>query len=194
MSANRELDDLLHDRFNITTTDFVAALKRLPALRPWATSLTEDEARLLDDADFAEDHDAHVAAATEVAGQMASLTVTAFTAKEVAVGLGVTAARVRQKRLAGELWAISDGPRWIFPVMQFETNAHGVPTRQVRGLDQVFKALPAGLHPVAIAGFLSTPQADLLRSRALTPVEWLRAGGDIDAAVAAAANVDWYTA
>lgn len=194
MSMNVELEQLLRDRFEITTTDFVAALRFLPASRPWAASLTEDEARLLDDADFVEDRDAFVAAGAEIAGHTAHLAVTAFTADEVGTGLGISASRVRQKRLAGELWAIPDGHTWVFPVLQFETDDNGAPTRQVRGLDRVFKALPADLHPVAVAGFLRTPQPDLFHGRPLTPVEWLRDGGDVNQAVAAAANTDWYTA
>lgn len=194
MQANPDLEQLLHDRFDITTSQFVAALKVMPALRPWSASLTEDEARLLDDANFPEDRDAYLAAGTEIAGFAAHLAVSAFTAEEVANGLGVSASRVRQKRLAGKLWAIPDGQSWVFPVLQFETSADGGPTRQVRGLDQVLKALPEGLHPVAIAGFLRTPQPDLFHDRPTTPVEWLRAGGDVDQAIAAAASTDWYTA
>jgi hypothetical protein len=193
MPPNPELEQLLQDRFDITTSEFVAALKFLPASRPWAASLTEDEARLLDDADFAEDREAFLAAGTELAGHRAQLAVTAFTADDVATGLRVSASRVRQKRLAGELWAIPDGQTWVFPVLQFETGGDGGPTRQVRGLDQVFKALPAGLHPVAVAGFLRTPQPDLFAGRSMTPVEWLREGGDVEAAVTAAASADWYT-
>ncbi|KQH79007.1 hypothetical protein AO501_03530 [Mycobacterium gordonae] len=192
MPNRTELDELLLDRFDITTPQLIVALKGLPALRPWAAALTEDEARLLDDADFAEDQDAFVAAAAEIAGQAAHLAVTAFTADEVAAGLGVSGSRVRQKRLAGELWAIADGQSWVFPVLQFETGADGGPTRQVRGLDRVFKALPADLHPVAIAGFLRTPQPDLFHGRLMAPVEWLREGGDVDQAVTAALKYDWF--
>jgi hypothetical protein len=191
MPTPPELEHLLQDHFGITTDDFVVALKFLPASRPSAASLTEDEARLLDDADFVEDRDAFVAAGIEIAGHLAHLAVTAFTADEVAAGLGVTASRVRQKRLAGELWAIPDGQTWLFPVLQFETGDNGGPTRQVRGLDQVFKALPSDLHPVAVAGFLRTPQPDLFQGRQMTPVEWLRGGGDVEQAVTAAANTDW---
>jgi hypothetical protein len=194
MSTNPELEQLLHDRFEITTSEFVAALKFLPASRPWAASLTEDEARLLDEANFTEDREAFVAAGTEIAGHTAHLAVTAFTAEEVATGLGISASRVRQKRLAGEMWAISDGQTWVFPVLQFETGDNGRPTRQIRGLDRVFKALPAGLHPVAVAGFLRTPQPDLFHGRPMTPIEWLRDGGDVDQAIDAASNTDWYTA
>ncbi|CAN3132245.1 hypothetical protein ACNUDN_30415 [Mycobacterium sp. smrl_JER01] len=193
MVLNLELDQLLHDRFDIGTADFVAALKALPALRPWAASLTEEEARLLDDAGFAEDREALLAAGAEIAGHVAHLAVTAFTAEEVATGLGVSASRVRQKRLAGELWAIPDGQTWVFPVLQFETGTDGGPSRQIRGLDQVLKALPDGMHPVAVAGFLRSPQPDLYLDRALTPVEWLRSGGDVAQAVAAAGNIVWYT-
>lgn len=194
MSVEHELEQLLHDRFEITPADFVAALRHLPASRPWAAGLPETEAHLLDDANFAEDREAFVAAGLKMAGHTAHLAVTAFTAEEVATGLGIGASRVRQKRLAGELWAIRDGQTWVFPVMQFETGDNGGPTRQVRGLEQVLKALPRDLHPVAVAGFLRTPQAELFHDRPLPPIEWLRAGGDIDRAVAAAAAVDWYTA
>lgn len=98
MSTNPELEQLLHDRFEITPTEFVAALRVLPTSRPWAAAVTEDQARLLDEADFTEDRDAFIAAGTEVAGHAAHLAVTAFTVEEVATGLGVSASRVRQKR------------------------------------------------------------------------------------------------
>jgi hypothetical protein len=193
VETDRELNQLLQDLFDITIPDFVAALKLLPVSRPWAASLTDDEARLLDDADFPEDRDAFLAAGTEIAGHAAHLAVTAFTTEEVAAGLGVSASRVRQKRLAGELWAIPDGQTWVFPVLQFETTSNGGPARQIRGLDRVFEALPADLHPVAVAGFLRTSQPSLFHGRAMTPVEWLREGGDVAQAVAAAGGVDWYT-
>ncbi|WP_234814510.1 helix-turn-helix domain-containing protein [Mycolicibacterium porcinum] len=161
MQPNPELDQLLQDRFEITTAQFVAALELLPAVRPWAASLTEDVARILDGHDFPEESDAFLVAGTEVAGHVAHFTFSAFTGKQVAAGLGISSSRVRQKRLAGELWAMSDGRGWLFPMVQFEIDDKGGPRRQVRGLDQVFKALPAGLHPVAIAGFLRAPQPDL---------------------------------
>jgi hypothetical protein len=194
MTNDPELERLLQGRFAITITQFVAALRLLPASRPWGASLTEDQARLLDDADFGEDRDALVAGGIEIAGHGAYLAVTAFTADEVATGLSISASLVRQKRIACELWAIPDGKTWVFPVLQFETGDNGGPVRQIRGLDHVFKALPQDLHPVAVAGFLRTPQPDLFRGRAMTPIEWLRDGGDVDQAVAAASTVDWYTA
>lgn len=192
--ASAELEKLLFDRFEIGPDEFIAALASLPTSRLGAAELTEEQSRLLDTADFAEDRRAFVAAGIETAGNTAHLAVTAFNADEVAAGLGISASRVRQKRLAGELWAIADGQTWVFPVPQFETDDNGGPTRQVRGLDRVLKALPAGLHPVAVAGFLQTPQPSLCTDRPMTPLGWLRAGGGIDQAVAAAADIGWYSA
>lgn len=193
MSAGGELDALLLERFEISRDDFVAALRTLPSLRPWATALTAEEARLLDDADFQEDAGAYVAAGTEIAGHAGKLAVSAFTAEEVRSGLGISDSRVRQKRAARELWAIPDGQSWLFPISQFDTDpTTGGPLRQVRGLADVFKVLPPDLHPVAVDGFLHTPQPDLVEGSARTPLEWLRDGGDVDAVVHAAEAADWY--
>ena len=40
-----ELDQLLSERFNLQRADLLAALKTLPAIKPGAAVLTEDEAR-----------------------------------------------------------------------------------------------------------------------------------------------------
>lgn len=111
-------------------------------------------------------------------------------------GVGVENLRlpVRQKRLAGELWAIEDGHSWLFPLSQFEIDENtGGPIRQVRGLSQVFKALPSDLHPASVDGFLTPPSPILDHIRPLTPLEWLRQGGDVDRVVTAARTSDWYS-
>lgn len=194
MGTVKELDQLLHERFDISRDEFVAALRTLPAVRPWASTLSESEARLLDDADFREDPEAYILAATDIAGHLGRLAVTACTASEVATILGISASRVRQKRLARELWAIPDGQSWLFPVAQFDTHPQtGSLFRQVRGLSEVFKALPEDLHPVAVAGFLQTPQPDLSDAgRDRAPLEWLRDGGPVDAVIAVAQAADWF--
>ncbi|SHQ47274.1 hypothetical protein [Mycobacteroides abscessus] len=184
---NNELDALLMDRFAINRTTFVAALKSIPPSRPWAVRLPEEDARLLDAADFPEDPSAALAAELQTAGGIGRLVNTAFTVAQVAQGLGITPARVRQKRLARELWGIANGQSWVFPVLQFDTDENGGPIQPVRGLEQVFKVLPADLHPAAVAGFLFTQQPELYaEGRQMSPLEWLRSGGDITAVVAAA--------
>jgi hypothetical protein len=194
VSNVKELDQLLHERFDISRDDFVAALRTLPSVRPWATTLTDEEARLLDDADFGEDPDAYVAAGVEIAGHAGRLAVTALTAAEVKEALGISDSRIRQKRLALELWAIPDGPTWLFPISQFDSDPKtGLPSRQVRGLAEVFKALPADLHPVAVDGFLHTLQPELERGgQQYCPLDWLRDGGDVDGVITAALASDWY--
>lgn len=192
VQVDQELDSLLHDHWGITRGEFIAALKTLPALPPGAATLTEAEARLLDDAGFIDEPADFAAVGTQTAGHLAQLTTTAFTAEEVADGLRISASRVRQKRIAGALWAIDDGRSWLFPVPQFETDERGAPVRVIRGFDQVFTALPSDLHPLAVEQFLRTPQPDLYLDRPLTPLEWLRGGGDIDQAVHVATLVDWY--
>jgi hypothetical protein len=161
-----ELDQLLMDRFNLARTDLIAALKTLPAQRPWAATLTEEEANLLDNAGFADDPNAYAEMAADVIAHMGRLYRTSYSAAEVAKGLGVNDSRVRQRRLAKTLWAIDDGGTWVYPALQFEPagNGRGKATlKQVRGLDQVLPHLLAqDLHPTAVARFLLAPQPELL--------------------------------
>ena len=94
-----ELDALLKDRFSLSRADMITALKTLPAHRPWAAALTAEEAHLLDEAGFVEDHDAYTEIAVDVVAHMARLISTAYTSNEVASGLGVNESRIRQRRL-----------------------------------------------------------------------------------------------
>jgi hypothetical protein len=54
----------------------------------------------------------------------------------------------------------------VYPSVQFEVADNGrgkVTLKQVRGLDQVLPHLLAqNLHPTAVAGFLQSPQPELL--------------------------------
>lgn len=188
-----ELDLLLYQKFRLRREDMIAALKTLPAIRPWAAELSLDEARLLDDAGFTEDPDAYARAAADTVAHMALLVNTAYSAREVAAALKVNESRVRQRRLARTLWAINDNGAWVFPALQFETDLQtGLPHKQIRGLDRVFAALAPNLHPVAVAGFLRTPHPDLaLQGRPVHPLEWLQSGGDVDPVLRLVEAADW---
>lgn len=188
-----ELDVLLYQKFRLRREDMLAALKTLPAIRPWAAELSPDEARLLDDAGFTEDPDAYARVAADTVAHMALLVNTAYSAREVAAALNVNESRVRQRRLARTLWAINDNGAWVFPALQFETDPQtGLPHKQIRGLDRVFAALPPNLHPVAVAGFLRTPHPDLaLQGRPAHPLEWLQSGGDVDPVLRLVEAADW---
>lgn len=164
--AADELDQLLLDRFNLGRADLIAALKTLPAHRPWAATLTAEDARLLDDARFEADHGAYIENAADVIEGMAQLYSTSYTAAEVAQGFGVNDSRIRQRRLAHTLWAIDDGGTWAYPAVQFDLGDVGrgrtAALKHVRGLDQVLpRLLSQNLHPTAVARFLLTPQPEL---------------------------------
>ena len=153
-----ELDQLLSERFNLQRADLLAALKTLPAIKPGAASLTEDEVRILDAAGFVEDPVAFAQAAADIVAHTALLINTAYTGPEVAALLGINESRVRQRRLARTLWAIESDGNWVYPTIQFEVNLKtGKPDKQIRGLEQVFAALPLGLHPAAVAGGVRPP-------------------------------------
>jgi hypothetical protein len=176
-----ELDQLLRDRFDLGRADLIAALKTLPAHRPWAATLTDSEARLLDAAGLTEDPDAYAEIAADVTAHMGRLFNSAYTAAEVANGLSVNDSRVRQRRLNHTLWAIDDGGTWVYPSIQFELVDNGRGERSlkhVRGLDRVLPhLLTKDLHPTAIAGFLLTPQPELrIDGHPKSVKEWLLHG------------------
>jgi len=178
-----ELDQLLHDRFNLSRADLITALRTFPTQRPWAASLTPEEGRLLDDAGLVEDPEAYTEIASDVIAHMAWLISTAYTSAEVASGLGVKEAWIRQRRLARTLWAVDVNQAWVYPAVQFDLDTvDGRRTfKEVRGLAQVLPALPTDLHPAAVAGFLLTPQQELcIDNRSCAVLDWLHSGGSVD--------------
>ncbi|BBZ39876.1 hypothetical protein [Mycobacterium conspicuum] len=190
---DEELDRLLSERFNLQREDLVAALRTLPAIKPAAAALTEEEARILDDAGFTEDPVAFAESAADIVAHTARLINTAYTGPEVASLLGINESRVRQRRLAGALWATESNGAWLYPVIQFEANPKtGKPHTQIRGLEQVFRALPTGMHPTAVAGLLRTPQADLqIDGQPRSILDWLRSGGPVAPVLELVEIADW---
>lgn len=195
--AADELDQLLRERFDLGRADLIAALKTLPAHRPWAATLTASEASLLDAAGLAEDRDAYAEIAADVTAHMGRLYSTAYTAAQVASGLSVTDSRIRQRRLDHTLWAINDGGTWVYPAVQFELvdNGRGAPLslKHVRGLDRVLPhLLSKDLHPTAIAGFLLTPQPELrIDGQPRSVREWLLHGEPEDSVLNLIDIGDW---
>jgi len=105
--------------------------------------------------------------------EQAVLHDSALTVGEAARTIGVDNSRVRHRLAAGRLMGWKDRGGWRLPRWQFTD--HGV----LPGLEQVIAALPEDQPALVIAAFMTTPQEDLLaRSRAITPSEWLAAGGE----------------
>jgi hypothetical protein len=185
-----DLDVMITEHYGITRQDLARALESLPSIQPHAAALSEADAALFDDSDFAEDERAYARVTVETLGRTARLISTAYAANDVAELLGVNESRVRQRRADRTLWAIQDRGGWVFPALQFEDE----PGRrgQIRELDQVFKVLPTNLHPIAIVGFLTAAQADLrIGDQPVSPLDWLRSGGDVGAVLGVADAADW---
>ncbi|MGM7672118.1 hypothetical protein [Microbacterium sp. A93] len=130
------------------------------------------------------DTETHVAggglAREEREAQLASLLDTS-SATEVAQMLGIDDSRVRHRQSKGLLYAFLTGGKRRYPLWQFTGNS----TQPVLpGLAAIVEAIPEGMHPASVEGFMSTPQEDLRMdsgssSVAVTPIEWLLKGGDI---------------
>lgn len=136
------------------------------------TGLPAAEAALLDAAGLPEAPGAYAASATAATGAFAALAATSLTVAEAAQRLGVTEGRVRHKIGRGDLYALPTGRRRL-PLWQF------TPTGTLPGLAAVVRALPADEHPLAVLAFMTTPQPELeVQGRAVTPEQWLLAGGD----------------
>ncbi len=83
--------------------------------------------------------------------------------------LGVDRSRISQLLSSGRLWAFQLGRSRRLPRWQF------VGSGRLPGLETVVPAIPDGLAPQSIAGFMKTPQSELDDS---SPTDWLAGGGD----------------
>ncbi|HTY33745.1 DNA-binding protein [Mycobacterium sp.] len=188
--AQNDLGEVIAEHYGITGADVAEALESLPPIRPHAAALSEADAALFDESDFAEDDRAYARVTIETLGRIARLISTAYSGRRVAELLGVNESRVRQRRADRTLWAIQDRGRWVFPALQFEDEAGR--RGQIRGLDELLQVLPADLHPVSVAGFLTTPQPDLrVGGEPVSPLDWLRSGGDVRLVLSVAEAADW---
>ena len=92
---------------------------------------------------------------------------------EAARNLEVTPGRVRQMLRDRALFGIKDGRGWLIPAVQI------LDRRPIHGLPRMLRALPDDLQPIEALVWLTTPEADLeVRGRAMSPLEWLRNGGE----------------
>jgi hypothetical protein len=104
---------------------------------------------------------------------------------QVARLLTVDESRVSHRLRDGSLYSYPGAsgrrryPSWQFP--------HG---RSLPHLAEVLSRVPAGTHPVTLRRFMTTPDdALLLDGAAVSPVEWLAAGGSPEPVTALAATL-----
>jgi hypothetical protein len=84
---------------------------------------------------------------------------------------------VRTAVSEGRLYAIEISGRLRFPAWQFV----GSSEKLIPGLAEVIKVVAPRWSWHSVAGFMRTPQSSLVAGGRMTPVEWLRDGGDVRA-------------
>lgn len=106
----------------------------------------------------------------------------ALTTGEVAELLGRQGASIRRSKLTGDLYALptNSGRATLFPDWQFDGN------QVVPGLRAIIPEFPRYAHPLTIQQFM-TEENDELDGR--SPVEWLSAGGAIEAVASLVAEL-----
>lgn len=123
-------------------------------------------------------------AAARSAATMTALLAGSLTVDETAERLHVTPGRVRQMLADRSLIGIRAGTGWRIPAYQLDGD------RPVRNLRPVLQATPASLHPIALLRWLTSPDPALaIEDRAVSPREWLAAGGDPAPVAALAAEL-----
>jgi uncharacterized protein YifE (UPF0438 family) len=114
-----------------------------------------------------------------------ALVLDTLAADEVAARLGRDISRIRQRTRDRTLWAIVTEGAARYPRIQFADDGAEIP-----GMGRVVKALPPDLHPVAVLRWLTLPKDDLrIEGQAVSPRDWLHAGGHVDETVAIAEDM-----
>ncbi|MEC5151381.1 hypothetical protein [Cryobacterium sp. GrIS_2_6] len=91
--------------------------------------------------------------------------------------LGWDEGRVRAAVTDGHLYAFEISGRLRFPTWQFNV---GSPVKLLPGLTEIIEVITPRWSWRSIAGFMATPQSELVAEGRQTPVEWLRDGGNVN--------------
>jgi excisionase family DNA binding protein len=172
-------------RFLELVRDAAESLRTVPSLDP-GRQLSATEAEVLGRGGFS------LKPARRAEARPLSKTVAAYVAMmddalsvaEAAKRLRVDQSRIRQLLSNGSLYGLKVKGEWRLPRFQFTTRG------LVPGVEQVLRALPDDLHPVEVLTWLGSPDPDLeVGERSLSPLEWLRSGGDPERASAVARDL-----
>ena len=94
--------------------------------------------------------------------------------------LGVDRSRISQRLGEGTLYSFEGEDERLYPTWQFNRTR-----KSIRGLKAVLAALDPTLHPLVVDHWFHTPNVDLeVNEEPMSPLEWLRTGGDPEAAAA----------
>jgi excisionase family DNA binding protein len=97
----------------------------------------------------------------------------ALSVAQAAKRLRVDQSRIRQLLSNGSLYGVKVRGEWRLPTFQF--TARGT----VPGIQEPLRALPGDLHPIAVLEWFRNPDPDLeIEDDPVSPLDWLRSGGD----------------
>jgi hypothetical protein len=115
----------------------------------------------------------------------AALVATSIPVKEAADRMGLDPSRVHHRIGDRALYAYKFGARLRLPLWQFQADWTPLPN-----LRAVLVALPPDLHPLAVNGFMASPNSDLeIDGESASPAHWLATGGDAQAVSALARDI-----
>jgi len=174
------------DELDRLVADAVGAVLPATALGT-ATELTAEEVAALERGGLrtspSPERVRHVLARS--AAEYAALVGTAYTVAEAARRLGIDQSRVRHRLGARTLYGIRNVDGWRLPRFQFDGD------QLVPNIGRVLTSLDPGLDPISIARWFSATDPDLtLDGLALSPRDWLMAGGDAERVVSIASGLD----
>lgn len=163
---------------HVSVDEFAAALHESLSARQKSstTALTDNERTTLMEfggigPDFLRSEDGPQAVQREATSAL-DVVRDSLTVATAASRLGLSTSRVLHRIGDNSLYAIKFGGHRYIPEWQFDTEEALLP-----GLRTVLAALPQAVHPLTVAGFMTTPQGDLFIDGApQTPREWLRSG------------------
>lgn len=108
-----------------------------------------------------------------------------LTVEQAAKLLLVDGSRVRHRVRDRALYGFKIGGGLRLPIWQFDRHD------AIPGLRAVLAALPTALHPLEVAGLMTTPDSDLaVADEPVSPRDWLVGGGDVSAVVALVEDLD----
>lgn len=169
--------------FGVGEDEFVDALSRDLRAAPHssASRLTEVEESLLLEhggitAPASDDASVRKATLRSSSSNLAEQTRGSLSVQQTARLLVVDGSRVRHRVRDRALYAFKIGGALRLPTWQFDRH------ESIPGLRTLLAALPPELHPLEVAGFMTTPDAYLsVADEPTSPREWLLGGGDVGA-------------
>lgn len=146
--------------------------------------MTAGEQKVLEEAGFALERGADDDPLAATAVKFAAIVKRSLSSKEVSERLRVAPSRVRQLISDRSLHSFLIGRNRYIPAYQFDGD------QLVPNIARVNRALPEGMHPVAVYNWYHLPNVDLFVNddidQTVSPLDWLRSGGDVDTVAALA--------